>query len=540
VCSSPEVPSDAVPLLLANLVDRSLLTTNGRGTGQRFRLLRPVAEHARGRLADLGEVAEMRRRHTSWLAAETRDVTARLRGPAAIECAQQLNTELPNLVRAAQWALDEGDPVDALQIGVNLGWYAFVSANVQNDEQLLVELLQRAVDAPAPLRCRAQMWAGLLSIGRTRRRTWAMDAVDVARTASAVSVERLEIDGVSLTVDSIAMARRSGDPALLLETLTVGSLHLSAIGSHPDTLRALNLEARALAIDRQDRWSRAFVGALDGLAAYVAGELETSIDLLGAAAVELQEVGDLGTAALFMVSFSEVAELVGDIAGATAAMATALEVGTVAGFRSAIILRAVACWLRGRNGEVEAALELGREVAALARSPFNPVVRAQALFALGVAETLAGEYNDADLHLRDALSTHQRLGMAREAAMDHRHLGDVLMRRDDVASAVDHHRKAVGLALQVGLPWTVMLTARSLACSLVVTQPAIAARLVGLVNAISTTFHYFPTADEVAQDDHVLGVASGILGASAVERERVVGSVMHLDALPALLDPHRT
>ena len=120
--------------------------------------------------------------------------------------------------------------------------------------------------------------------------------------------------------------------------------------------------------------------------------------------------------------------------------------------------------------------------------------------------------------------------------MDHRHLGDLLLLRDDVATAVDHHRRAVVLAMQVGLPWTVMLAARSLACSLVVAQPAPAVRLVGLVNAIGTMFHYFPTPDELAQDQHVIGVATGMLGAPAVARERTDGSLMHLDDLPLLVE----
>ena len=93
------------------------------------------------------------------------------------------------------------------------------------------------------------------------------------------------------------------------------------------------------------------------------------------------------TAALFEIEYSEVAELRGDIAGATSAMAAALEVNTENGFMSATVLRAVLCWLTGRNNENERSLSLGQEVVALAHQPFNPVIRAQALFALGAAET---------------------------------------------------------------------------------------------------------------------------------------------------------
>ena len=84
--------------------------------------------------------------------------------------------------------------------------------------------------------------------------------------------------------------------------------------------------------------------------------------------------------------------------------------GSDAGFRSSTILRAVLCWLTGRNGEIERSLELGREAVALAHQPFNPIIRAQALFALGVAETLADLPDAAGEHLGEALSIHQAVG----------------------------------------------------------------------------------------------------------------------------------
>ncbi len=538
VCSSADLPADMVPLLLARLVDRSLLAVHPGVGGQRYRFLRSVAEHARQRLDDMGETATFRQRHTDWLVDLTADLTSELRRPGAVEAAGRLNLELPNLIRAARWGVGDGDPVVALRLGVQLGWYAFVSANVQNDEQLLLELLEQATDAPSELTCRARMWAGLLSIGRTRRRTWAMDAVDVARTASGVTATQravYDVDGVSLSVDAIAFARGSGDRRLLLETLTIGSLHLAAIGSHPDTLRALNTEAAQLAHELSDEWSRAFVVGLDGLAAYVAGELESAMVLLRRAVGDLQAQGDIGTAALLLVSLSETAELLGDIAGATEAMMTALTIGSAAGFRSAIILRAVACWLQGRNGEVDTALELGREVVELARRPFNPVVRAQALFAFGVAETLSGRHQAAEVHLREALDAHVGMSMVRETAMDLRHLADLRLLQGAIDEAIEHHRRAVLLALEVGLPWTVMLTARSLACSLVEREPEVAAQLVGFADATSAVFHYHQTPDELAQSEFVIGRAIDARGAPAVARARTDGSLMAMDELSELL-----
>ena len=130
------------------------------------------------------------------------------------------------------------------------------------------------------------MWAGLLSIGRTARRTWAMDAIDVARTAASAGVPGTSsegIDGAGLTGEAIALARTAGDPTLLLDALTIGSLHLGAVGSHPDILQSLNAEARELAESLASPWYIAMVSVLDGLAEYVAGDLEQSMTTLRSA-----------------------------------------------------------------------------------------------------------------------------------------------------------------------------------------------------------------------------------------------------------------
>jgi tetratricopeptide (TPR) repeat protein len=381
------------------------------------------------------------------------------------------------------------------------------------------------------------MWSGLLSIGRTARRTWAMDAIDVARTAANAGVAgtATTIDGVGLTRRAIDLARTADDPALLLETLTIGSLHLAAVGSLPDVLRVLNVEARAIAESLDDRWSTAMVTGLDGMATYVAGELDVSMAQLRTAIDALRQLGDDGTACLLEVSYSEVAELRGDIAGATDAMAEALTLGSAAGFRSATVLRAVLCWLTGRNSEIERALELGREVVTLARQPFNPVIRGQALFALGVAETLAGLLDEAEEHLGEALQIHQQVGMIRETAMDHRHIGQLLHLRGQYAPASTHHARAVKLAVDVGLPWTVMLAARSMAATIVDDDPALACRLLGNTEAVSELFGYWPTPEERVLVDTTLANATERLGNAAVRKAQAAGAAVSYLDLPTLL-----
>jgi predicted ATPase/DNA-binding SARP family transcriptional activator len=538
VCSDDTLTADDIEVLVARLVDKSLVATERRpGTTTRFRLLRPVAEYAAGRL-DAGETAAIRTRHTRWLIDLTAGLTAGLRGPDRLKWARLGNAELSNLARAADWGLGDGDPADALQIGVNLSWYAFLSANVQNDEPVMLALLERAQDVPVALRCRALMWSGLLSIGRTVKRTWAMDALDVARTAAksaAASDSDAIADGTGLTSQAIAAARATGDPALLLEALAIGSLHFAAVGSLPEVLHPLNDEASELAESLGDPWHIAMVEALRGMASYVAGDLVTSMAQLRTAIDAMRKLGDETTAALFEIECSEVAELHGDIAGATSAMAAALEINADNGFMSATVLRAVLCWLTGRNNENERSLSLGQEVVALAHKPFNPVIRAQALFALGAAETWAGMPAAAAEHLGEALMIHQRVGMQRETAMDHRHIGILHSRLGEFDEAAEHLRQAIQLAVDVGLPWTVMLSARSMARVLVGTDSEMAVRLLGNSEAVSELFGYLPTPDEKDLVDATLAAAREDIGEEAVAAAIAEGALLSYTDLPALL-----
>ncbi|HZX53817.1 MAG TPA: tetratricopeptide repeat protein, partial [Ilumatobacteraceae bacterium] len=322
---------------------------------------------------------------------------------------------------------------------------------------------------------------------------------------------------------------------LLLESLTIGSLYLAAVGSLPDQLRTMNDEAAALAQAANDPWHIAMVAALRGMEEYVAGHLELSAATLRDAIDAFTQLGDEATAGLFEISFCEVVELRGGIAEATIAMTRALAVDTDCGFRSSTVLCAALCWLAGRNGETERALNLGREVVAEAHQPFNPVIRAQALFALGVAETRAGLAEPAAEHLGEALRIHEHVGMVREAAMDHRHIGELRHMQGNSDEALSHHRRAVALAVQVGLPWTVILAARSMAPTLVEIDPELACHVLGNTEALSEMFGYDPTPEEQGVVDDVRAIATKQIGAAAVAKATAAGAQLDFKRLPELV-----
>jgi len=540
VCADELLAAEDVGLLLARLVDKSLVTpVSVPGHLPRFRLLRPVAEFAADCLARDGEDGLLRSRHTRWLIGLTAPLTSGLRSGDALAWVGVVNTEIANLARAADWGLREGEAADALEVAINLAWYAFVSANIHDDHPTLLAILARAPDAPAELRCRGMAWAGLLSIGHSDGRTWAMDAIDVARTAAqAVGDATMRVrqqHGVEMTTASVALARDLGDTRLLIEVLGIGGLHLAAVGTSPDLVSAMAGELAELAGSVDDRWHEALSIGLHGLALYARDDLDGAVDLFTECIVAMRRLGDIGTAALFEISWAEAAELRGDVAGAVDAIAAAYSLGSAGRFLSSTILCSVLCWLTMRNGEVERSLDLGREALAAVRRPFNPVIRAQALFALGAAEERAGLHDLASEHLTEALAIHERVGMVREAAMDHRHLGHVATARGDAAAAISHQRRAVALALRVGLAWTTMLTARSLAEALAADEQFdVACTVTGIAESISAHYGYAATAGERVSLDalHVRCVRAN--GEVAVDEAVRRGAALGLAGLAGL------
>jgi hypothetical protein len=119
--------------------------------------------------------------------------------------------------------------------------------------------------------------------------------------------------------------------------------------------------------------------------------------------------------------------------------------------------------------------------------------------------------------------------------MDHRHLGILHHRLGDSAGALAHIVPALELAVEVGLPWTVMLAARSMARVLVDTEPELAAQLLGTTEAVSALFGYVPTADERELVDTTLTAATEAIGPEAVARAVAAGSQMSYTDLPVLV-----
>jgi predicted ATPase/class 3 adenylate cyclase len=97
--------------LLTSLVDKSLVVSEGRGAGQRYRLLEPIREYALERLTEAGEAPEARRRHARAFAILASAAYEEWDTSPAPGWLARFERELSNFRIAIRWSLDEDNDV---------------------------------------------------------------------------------------------------------------------------------------------------------------------------------------------------------------------------------------------------------------------------------------------------------------------------------------------------------------------------------------------------------------------------------------------
>ena len=130
---------------------------------------------------------------------------------------------------------------------------------------------------------------------------------------------------------------------------------------------------------------------------------------------------------------------------------------------------------------------------------------------------------------------HQQVGMERETAMDHRHLGILLPQAWRLRQAIAHIVRALELAVEVGLPWTVMLAARSMARCWSIPIPSWPRSCWARpkLSAPCLVTYRLPTNADLV--DITLAAATETIGPEAVARAVAAGSQVSYTDLPALV-----
>lgn len=160
--------------VLSALVDHSLVQQVAGDDGEpRFGMLEIVREYALARLAERGELTELRRRHAEACMTLAEAGALELQGAQQHRWLVKLDAEHPNVRAALTWSLsDEGDPCCGLRIAAALWWFWWASGHAAEGRHWLGALLARTSTCAAP-RAAALLGAGQLAI-------WAGDLVAAA------------------------------------------------------------------------------------------------------------------------------------------------------------------------------------------------------------------------------------------------------------------------------------------------------------------------------------------------------------------------
>ncbi|MFI6297019.1 BTAD domain-containing putative transcriptional regulator [Nonomuraea sp. NPDC050790] len=125
VCEEAELDGELVFDVLAALVDKSLLLTDGEDE-PRYRMLNTIREYAADRLAEAGEVEAARRAHLAYFTELAQTAEPHLRRAEQLDWLARLNTEHDNISTALRGAIAEGWAEEAMRLAGVAGWYWYL------------------------------------------------------------------------------------------------------------------------------------------------------------------------------------------------------------------------------------------------------------------------------------------------------------------------------------------------------------------------------------------------------------------------------
>jgi predicted ATPase/DNA-binding SARP family transcriptional activator len=129
VCAADDVEASSVALLLAALVDKSMVQMTDAAAG-RYRVLEPLREFGRAQLGQ-GEHAENSRRHAQWYLRLAERAAVELDGPEEAAAAARLDRDFDNLRVAFQWCVEHADLESGGRMVVALREYSFRSMRAE-------------------------------------------------------------------------------------------------------------------------------------------------------------------------------------------------------------------------------------------------------------------------------------------------------------------------------------------------------------------------------------------------------------------------
>ena len=318
IAAGGDIRPGAMLELLTRLADKSLLRVEHNPRGEsRYFLLATIRDYARERLTEAGEADQARRAHLDYFTGLAEDAGARIEqveGAASRLEAEldRLDTELPNLRRAFEYAQESGDPVAPLRIAAPLDRYAYLRGRYHEVRQWLDAAVTAGPDAPAALRAKALLGGGRLAL---------------LQCDYTPAVRRLEA--------ALRLYRELGDPRGIAGSLQVLGSVAREQGRYA---RAVELHAESLAVAEAaaDRWAVASAHGYLAFASWLQRDFGRAAEEAGTALAQFRELGDIEGAAWSLISLGTVARYQGDAERASELLAESLALAEGIGFREGI------------------------------------------------------------------------------------------------------------------------------------------------------------------------------------------------------------
>ncbi|HEV2108880.1 MAG TPA: LuxR C-terminal-related transcriptional regulator [Thermomicrobiales bacterium] len=246
ICDSNDGADRDVLSRIASLVDQSLITRMDRPVGEpRFTMLETIREFGLERLAESGEIDEVRRRHAAHFLALAERVRPEMEGPRGQEVLAAIEVEHPNLRAALSWACDRREAEFCLRLTGSLWKFWQVHAHIVEGRGWLAQALAVSEGTTSRLR-----WQPLYAAG-----SFARQLGDYSR-AVAYSEELLA---------QAKLARDDFHAALALLTLGLVAYNQGAQRAAQARLEEALPLFRALGHDHAEAMVLSFLGDVSGL-----------------------------------------------------------------------------------------------------------------------------------------------------------------------------------------------------------------------------------------------------------------------------------
>jgi predicted ATPase/DNA-binding XRE family transcriptional regulator len=326
ICSDPHGASPDVVLrsdvldLLCHLVDKSLVVAEAGSVGvEGYRLLETLRQYTRERLADKGELQEIRRRHAEYYQALAVEAAGHLLGADQVPWLDRLDREHENLRAALRFAIESQNAELGMNIAASLHYFWYFRAHYTEARTLRSAVLALpGTPELGALRAEVLYGSGMLALHQgdyTGARAFVEEGVAFAREAGArrqLAPTLATLGFVTRVQGDYATARRALEEVLTLgvgegldDYHTAMALHhlgLVYFEADADIVTAWSLNERALTIGRRIG-DRRFTGNVLSNMARIA-RARGNVDLARAALAEAlllhRAVGDVGQQAVQM------------------------------------------------------------------------------------------------------------------------------------------------------------------------------------------------------------------------------------------------